>query len=220
MLIFIIEIVGTIAFAVSGSALAIKKQMDILGVIVLGLTTAIGGGIIRDVIIGAIPPSSVQDTIYAKVSIMTSLLVFGIAYVYRDRPIKYEFKLVYNNLLLVSDSIGLGLFTVVGINSAYHRLDSPGFFLLVLVGVVTGVGGGLVRDIMAGDKPYIFIKHIYASASILGAIICIYLWDISGESIAMLVGTSVVFLIRFLSAHFKLDLPTIHGNNFIDSDSK
>ncbi len=213
MLIFAIEILGTIAFAVSGSALAIKKQMDLLGVIVLGLTTAIGGGIIRDVIIGVIPPSSVQDTIYAKVSIATSLLVFLVAYIYRDRPIKYSFKLVYNNLLLVSDSIGLGLFTVVGINAAYHRLNSPGFFLLVLVGVVTGVGG-LVRDIMAGDKPYIFVKHIYASASILGAIVCIYLWDISGQSIAMLAGTSTVFLIRFLAARFKLDLPIIQGHNF------
>nr|WP_297574437.1 TRIC cation channel family protein [uncultured Peptostreptococcus sp.] len=214
MLIFAIEIVGTIAFAVSGSALAIKKQMDLLGVIVLGLTTAIGGGIIRDVIIGAIPPSSIQDTIYAKVSIATSLLVFLVAYIYRNRTIKYEFKLVYNNLLLVSDSIGLGLFTVVGINSAYHKLDSPGFFLLVLVGVVTGVGGGLVRDIMAGDKPYIFIRHIYASASILGAVSCIYLWDITGKNIAMLFGTAVVFLIRFLAARFKLDLPKIQGSNF------
>lgn len=214
MLIFAIEIVGTIAFAVSGSALAIKKQMDLLGVIVLGLTTAIGGGIIRDVIIGAIPPSSIQDTIYAKVSIATSLLVFLVAYIYRNRTIKYEFKLVYNNLLLVSDSIGLGLFTVVGINSAYHKLNSPGFFLLVLVGVVTGVGGGLVRDIMAGDKPYIFIRHIYASASILGAVSCIYLWDITDKNIAMLIGTAVVFLIRFLAAHFKLDLPKIQGSNF------
>ena len=214
MLIFAIEIVGTIAFAVSGSAMAIKKQMDLLGVIVLGLTTAIGGGIIRDVIIGAIPPSSIQHTIYAKVSIATSLLVFLVAYIYRNRTIKYEFKLVYNNLLLVSDSIGLGLFTVVGINSAYHKLDSPGFFLLVLVGVVTGVGGGLVRDIMAGDKPYIFIRHIYASASILGAVSCIYLWDITGKNIAMLFGTAVVFLIRFLAARFKLDLPKIQGSNF------
>ena len=214
MLIFAIEIVGTIAFAVSGSALAIKKQMDLLGVIVLGLTTAIGGGIIRDVIIGAIPPSSIQHTIYAKVSIATSLLVFLVAYIYRNRTIKYEFKLVYNNLLLVSDSIGLGLFTVVGINSAYHKLDSPGFFLLVLVGVVTGVGGGLVRDIIAGDKPYIFIRHIYASASILGAVSCIYLWDITGKNIAMLFGTAVVFLIRFLAARFKLDLPKIQGSNF------
>jgi len=67
---------------------------------------------------------------------------------------------------------------------------------------------------MAGDKPYIFVKHIYASASILGAIVCIYLWDISGENIAMLAGTSVVFLIRFLAARFKLDLPIIRGNNF------
>ena len=78
-----------------------------------------------------------------------------------------------------------------------------------MVGVVTGVGGGLVRDIMAGDKPYIFVKHIYASASILGAIVCIYLWDISGQSIAMLAGTSTVFLIRFLAARFKLDLDSL-----------
>ncbi|MEI3305864.1 MAG: TRIC cation channel family protein [Dysosmobacter sp.] len=84
------------------------------------------------------------------------------------------------------DSAGLGIFTVAGIRIAYQHAARPTLFLLVFVGVVTGVGGGLLRDMMAGDPPYIFVKHVYASASLAGALACVWLWPLAGEMAAML----------------------------------
>jgi uncharacterized membrane protein YeiH len=99
------------------------------------------------------------------------------------------------------------VFTVVGIQRAYTATDHRGMFLLVFVGVVTGVGGGLMRDVMAGNTPYIFVKHVYASASIIGAIFCAALWAPLGATMAMILGASVILAIRLLAAHYHWSLP-------------
>ena len=109
--------------------------------------------------------------------------------------------------MLVMDSLGLGVFTVVGIQRAYTATDHRGMFLLVFVGVVTGVGGGLMRDVMAGNTPYIFVKHVYASASIIGAILCAALWQPLGGTAAMIIGASVILTVRLLAAHYHWSLP-------------
>ena len=95
----------------------------------------------------------------------------------------------------------------MGIRIAYAQVDRPGWFLLVFVGVVTGVGGGVLRDVLAGDTPYIFVKHIYACASLAGPLVCTALWRPAGELPAMLAGAGTVLAIRFLSAHFHWNLP-------------
>ena len=161
----ILELAGTLAFAVSGAITGLKKNMDLFGVCILGLTTAVGGGVIRDVILGNTPPATFQDPIYAMVALGTSLVLFlpGIR-----RLLMWDQRL-YDLTLLVMDSAGLGIFTVMGIRIAYSSTSDPTLFLLVFVGVVTGVGGGVLRDVMAGDTPYIFVKHVYASASLAGA---------------------------------------------------
>lgn len=105
------------------------------------------------------------------------------------------------------DALGLAIFTVMGISSAKALSDEHNLFLLVFVGVITGVGGGLIRDIMAGDTPYIFVKHIYACASIVGALACVFLWEPIGTVWAMFIGAALVFVIRMLAAHFKWSLP-------------
>ena len=209
MFLFVLEIMGSIAFAISGAMVAIKKEFDLLGVIVLGITTSIGGGIIRDVILGITPPKTFQNSIYAKVSIVSSVIVFLFVYINRSNMMKREIKVLYEKLLLISDTIGLGVFTVVGINIAYSQLEEPNTFLFIFVGVLTGVGGGLCRDMMAGNKPYIFVKHIYASASIASALTTVYLWEVTNKNIAMMCGIAVVSIIRFLAAHFEWNLPKI-----------
>ena len=105
------------------------------------------------------------------------------------------------------DALGLGVFTVVGVQIAYEAVAEPTLFLLVFVAVVTGVGGGVLRDQLAGDTPYIFVKHVYASASLAGAILCAGLWSRLGSMAAMLLGLGVVVLIRGLAAHFRWNLP-------------
>lgn len=207
--IFVLEIIGTIAFASSGAMVGIKKQMDLLGVCVLGMTTAVGGGMIRDLILGVTPPVMFQNPTYAMLAIAFSILVFCSMYFFQNQLEKSRFYEVYDKLMMIFDSIGLGLFTVVGVTTAINIGYETTGFLQIFVGVLTGVGGGVLRDIMAGNTPYIFVKHVYASASIIGAIVCVLVEAWSGELPAMLIGAVVVFVIRILAAHFKWNLPRI-----------
>ena len=199
----ILEIIGTVAFAVSGAMTGLSKKMDIFGVVILGLTTAVGGGMIRDLVLGLTPPAMFTNPIYAAVAAVVSVIVFLPAV----RRWLTAYGRVREILMLVMDSLGLGVFTVVGIQLAYTATEHRGLFLLVFVGVVTGVGGGLLRDVMAGQTPYIFVKHVYASASIIGAILCAALWAPLGATMAMILGASVILAIRLLAAHYHWSLP-------------
>ncbi len=202
LLLLLFEITGTVAFAVSGAILGLEKRMDILGISILGLTTAVGGGVIRDLILGITPPMTFRNPIYATISIAVSILVFVIARKY------YVFKgLWYERIMLLMDSIGLGVFTVIGINTAYSLNNEYNMFLLIFVGVVTGVGGGVMRDMMAGDRPYIFVKHFYASASIIGAVSCVIVWPYLGSITSMFAGTAIVIILRLCAARFRWSLP-------------
>ena len=206
LFILVIELAGTMAFAASGAMTGMKKDMDIFGICILALTTAVGGGVIRDLILGNTPPNTFRSPIYATVAILTALVLF-LPWV---RRFLMRDQRLYDMSMLLLDTAGLGIFTVVGMRIAYSVIPSPTLFLLVFVGVVTGVGGGVIRDMMAGDTPYIFVKHIYACASLAGALICAALWNPAGEVVAMAVGMTVVIVIRLLSAHYHWNLPKAH----------
>jgi len=202
-LVFVFELVGTVAFAISGAITGLKKKMDIFGVAILALVTAVGGGAIRDIVLGNTPPMTFRNPVYALVAIATGIVVFVPAI----RKLPSKNPKVFDVFLLVTDSVGLGVFTVMGIRTAINAGQKENIFLLIFVGVVTGVGGGLLRDMMAGNTPYIFVKHIYASASLLGAVICVALWDVAGATISMIAASTLVVTIRFLAARFKWSLP-------------
>lgn len=195
MVYYIFEIIGTIAFAISGAMVAIEEKMDILGVAILGVTTAIGGGIIRDILIGKTPPTSLNDPKYAFMAIATSIIVFIPA-------VRKRIDLDHRDLVFL-DAIGLGMFTVIGCNTA---IPFDNMFLQVFLGVLTGVGGGVVRDVFATKKPMIFIKHFYAMASLLGAIIYTLLLPLS-KFWAPIIGIGVVVILRMLAAKYKWHLP-------------
>lgn len=201
--ILMIEIIGTIAFSVSGAMIAIKKNMDIFGVMILGLTTAVGGGIIRDLVLGVTPPMAFRNPVYALVALATAALVFPV----KVRRLFQRFEYFYEHTLMIMDAVGLAIFTVVGVRSAITLGMDDNLFLLIFVGVITGVGGGVLRDVMAGFLPYIFVKHIYACASLAGCVVCALLWKVAGEAVAMIAGAAVVLVIRFLSAHYRWSLP-------------
>lgn len=205
---FVLEIIGTIAFAVSGAMIAMHKSMDIFGVVILGLTTAVGGGVIRDIILGITPPATFVNPVYALVAVGTSLIVF-LPFV--QKLIVHERK-IYEILLLFTDSIGLGVFSVMGVKTAYSQSSEYGLFLLIFVGVITGVGGGILRDLFAGNTPFIFVKHFYACASLIGTIACAVLWKYVGDFIAMVVGVSLIVVLRILAAifHWKLPKPRLY----------
>lgn len=201
--IIIIESICVVAFAISGALVAIDKKMDVFGVAIMGLTTSIGGGIIRDLILDITPPMSLRHPRIAIIAIVTSIIFF-IPYI--RKKIQEEEK-IYNILMFITDSIGLGLFTVIGVQTAINNGFSDNYFLQVFVGVISGVGGGVLRDVLAGNRPYIFIKHFYANAALIGAIACVILWNVVGSLPAMLISAFIIFILRVLAAHFHWSLP-------------
>jgi uncharacterized membrane protein YeiH len=200
---FVFELIGTVAFAISGAITGLKKKMDIFGVVILAVVTAVGGGAIRDIVLGNTPPMTFRNPVYALVAVATGILTFIPAV----RRLAGKNPKVFDMFLLVTDSVGLGIFTVMGIRTAINLNHGENLFLLVFVGVVTGVGGGLLRDMMAGNTPYIFVKHIYASASLAGAVLCVLLWKPLGATAAMSISAAVIIVIRFLAARFKWSFP-------------
>ena len=202
----VLELIGTMAFSAAGTMTGLRKNMDIFGVCILGLSTAVGGGVIRDLILGCTPPTTFRDPIYVTVSLLTSLVLF----LPQLRHLLMRDHARFDLVLFWMDAVGLGIFTAVGIRAAFAQMAHPTLSLLVFVGVVTGAGGGVLRDVLAGDTPYIFVKHIYASASLAGALVCVLLWHPAGSAAAMLAGAGTVVLIRWLSAHFRWNLPHSH----------
>ena len=201
--VLILELIGTVAFAASGAIIAIRKQMDVFGVCVLALTTAVGGGIIRDLLLGVIPPYTFQNPIYAFTATLVAVIVF-------IKPVRYYLTgnhNAYQRTILAMDTIGLGIFSVVGVSNAYAAQPNAGIYLTGFVGVLSGVGGGILRDVMAGDTPYIFVKDVYACASLAGALVCALLWRVTGHATAMIIGAMVVMVIRALSVTFHWNLP-------------
>lgn len=201
-LLFVFELMGTIAFAASGAITALSKKMDIFGVATLGVVTAVGGGVIRDIILCNNPPVTFRNPVYAIVAIVVSVILFIPAV----RRFLFKNHKIYERVMLIMDSAGLGIFTVVGIETSILAGHSSAF-LLIFVGMITGVGGGVIRDILAGNKPYVFVKHFYACASLIGAIVCIALWRLTFPALAISSGALVVFILRLLAARFHWSLP-------------
>ena len=209
---FFMEMAGTVAFAASGAMVGVERTMDIFGVSVLGVVTAVGGGMIRDIVLGIIPPNVFTNPVYALVATITSCVVFLVFY-WKRQLLEGHMRLTYDRVMLVMDSIGLGIFTVVGVNTGIRSGYMDNVFLLVFLGTITGVGGGLMRDMMAGVPPYIFVKHIYACASIVGAVVCVYMNRFVGNVEAMMVACFVIILIRYLAAHYRWNLPRLHNGS-------
>lgn len=199
---FLFELLGTIAFAASGAMVGIRKKMDILGVSVLGLCVAVGGGVIRDLILGSTPPKTFQNPIYAVLAIAVSIILFFPAV----RRLLGRHNHAYELSMFWMDAIGLGVFTAMGVQRCYEVVPDAGMFLSVFVGVMTGVGGGVLRDVLAGDMPYIFVKHFYASASIIGAILTAILHPLNASA-ALISGSVCVIFLRFCAARYRWSLP-------------
>lgn len=203
-ILFVMEMIGTVAFAWSGAMIAIRKQLDLLGILILGVTTAVGGGMIRDLIIGVHPPTLFVKPVYVTVAAVSVLILF---LVIKSRHFLMEtfegefYRFVFN----LMDAIGLGAFTVVGLNTAFDN----NIFLRVFLGVLTGVGGGLLRDMMAVETPAILRKHIYACASLIGALFYILAIDVlyMDEGVTMFLTTILITVVRVLARHYKWNLP-------------
>lgn len=218
--IFILELIGTVAFASSGAMIAIEKKMDIFGVNVLGATTAVGGGIMRDIILGLTPPGAFSHPVYVLVAALTSTILFVIAYA---KPTAFESRVktdYYDKLMFWCDTAGLGIFTVVGIQAAVRAVGGENVFFFVFIGTLTGVGGGVLRDIMAGETPYILVKHIYACAAIAGGIVCVVGRTAFGEAYGTILGLAATVLLRFFGSSFQVESDACIIRFFISENSR
>lgn len=201
--ILIVNIIGTIAFAISGAVVAMKKKFDIFGVAMLGVTTAVGGGFVRDIVLGNVPPVALTAPIYTIIAIVCSVLAF-LPFI-RNRI--NQNNIVFDRLMFLMDTIGLAAFTTTGVAICFEQGDHS-LFVSLFVGVVTGVGGGVLRDIFSNEPPYIFRKHIYACAAAAGAITTHFLYAWINPTTAMIIGFIEIVIIRFLSAYYRWNLPT------------
>lgn len=214
-MLFLFDLIGTIAFAISGAFVGIRKGMDIFGVNVLAVTTACGGGLMRDLIIGSIPPQMFRNPFFVMVAIVVANVVFLLVYLHRHMPRKVA--PLYDKLLFWFDSLGLAAFTVDGVMAGIAMGYGDNEFLICFLGFMTAVGGGALRDVLAGQTPDIFRKHVYAVAAIAGAVLMVALLRLFGsEQIAMLGGFLLVPVLRFLAAHFRWNLPKVK----MDEDAK
>lgn len=204
-LLLVFEIIGTVAFAFSGCMVANSKRMDIFGVWVLGTVTAVGGGAVRDVLLGLFPPNMFRNGIYMGVA--TATVAFWLVLAAGKGPVAELLFSKLTKIMDISDSIGLGIFAVIGSQTAIRTGYGDNWFLVIFVGVLTGVGGGLLRDIMANTTPMIFCKRIYAIAAMAGSIVYLMLLHVSTEVLAVLAGTLTVFVIRTLASTLRWDLP-------------
>lgn len=200
--IFWCDILGTIVFAISGVLLASKKEMDPIGALVLGVITAIGGGSIRDIILNNGPIFWITDSTDLWLAIITSLIAMLV--------IRYSSNTKYPKWLMpVLDAIGLAVFVGIGVNRAIASQVNE--LVMVCMGVLTGVGGGILRDVLARDIPMVFRTDIYATACLIGGAIhtTSYLYCGISLATATFLGIIVTLTIRLLAIYWKLTLPTI-----------
>ena len=205
-ILFLIEIIGTVAFAVSGAMVAIRRGLDLFGVLFLGGVTAIGGGVVRDLLLGQTPPQAFADYIYLLTAVVTSVLVFGAVYLSDrwDRVLIDTSSPFFN----FCDAAGLGIFSVIGVqNTVAAGFGDNGFFC-VFLGMTTGVGGGMLRDVLSRSTPLVLRKHIYALASIAGAALYYYLSSLLPTG-SIFISTALVITLRMLASRYKWALPHV-----------
>ena len=199
MFYFVCDLLGTIAFAISGVLVAMDKKLDLFGVVIIAFVTAIGGGSLRDMLIGDTPVAWMHESAYT----FTILGAVLFAILFQSR-LKY-----LRRSLFLFDTIGIGLFTLVGIEKGLAAGLVP--FICVALGVITASFGGVIRDILCNEIPVIFRKEIYATACILGGIFYFILLKTTlQEEYAYAFAILMIISIRLLAVRYKIALPNIY----------
>jgi uncharacterized membrane protein YeiH len=197
-LLFVADMAGTFLFGLEGALAGIRGNLDLIGVMVLAFATALGGGIIRDLLIGAIPPASLRDWRYAALAFGGGTIAFFLYNVVQGIP---------GNLMMVLDATGLALFAIAGTEKALeHKMSG---FIAVLMGTITGVGGGAVRDVLLAQVPRVLRAEVYATAAIVGSVCMVSCRKLKvSPTVSAILGGAVCFLLRVVSVWRHWNLPT------------
>lgn len=204
-LIQFLDLFGTMAFAATGAIKAVEHKLDIFGVIFLAAITGLAGGIIRDVVLGKIPPSGISEISYVSIAIVTAIAVFFLYHRIKSQM----------GLFLTFDAVGLGVFTIIGATIA---LNIYGFnvLLMVFAGMITAIGGGIIRDALVNETPLVFRKELYASISFVGVLLYILLlYEGSNLEIASIVCIIFITGFRIMAIHYKWNLPVRGTGQFV-----
>ena len=203
------ELIGTVAFAISGAVLAVQKKLDLFGILMLGIITALGGGTVRDLILGHTPPRMFYNVEYVALAAFSAFLVFLVArYTRADQLFSSS---IMDFLFILCDALGLGIFAVIGTQAGITDGFGDNAFLCIFLGMTTGVGGGIIRDIMCTDIPFVLRKHIYAVAAILGSGVFYFLLVLGVDgTLSSLFGMLVTLVLRLLAWRYKWNLPKAH----------
>lgn len=195
----ILNLAGTFAFGLTGGILAVRKKMDLFGVLVLSVATGLGGGVTRDLILGRVPPATLVDWRFLAAAVIAGLLVF----------VDFRQIVRWNRFVTAFDAAGLAIFTVTGTTVALSA--ELGAVPSVLLGMLTGIGGGALRDILAAEIPLVLRSEIYAVASLTGAIIIVIASQVQmpGPAVEVLAAAAIFFL-RMISVWRGWKIPVAH----------
>ena len=195
------DLAGTFLFGIEGAVAAIRGNLDLLGMMVLAFSTALAGGVVRDLLIGAVPPESIKNWRYAATAFTAAMLTFFFYRMVQAFPAA---------LLMVLDAGGLALFAVAGTEKALDYEAHP--FMAALLGTITGVGGGTIRDIFLAQVPRVLQSDIYATAALAGAVVLIVARKSGASPVpAALAGGACCFVLRVVAAALHWNLPKIAG---------
>jgi uncharacterized membrane protein YeiH len=205
----VLDLGGTFVFAISGALLAVKRRLDVFGVLVLSFAAGNAGGITRDLLIGAVPPAAVADWKYVGVSALAGLITFF------WHPTADRFR----NDVLWYDAVGLAFFAVAGTQKALLRGLHPA--MAALLGMLTGIGGGMLRDVLVTEIPTVLRADVYASAALAGATVVAVAHVLHVSPIvATVVGGTLCFALRFGAIRYGWHLPAARPTRTPDTDSQ
>ena len=200
--IYVLDLFGTMAFAVTGAFKAIEHKADIVGIIILATITGVAGGTIRDVVFGKTLPNSLIDPTYVIITVISAIVLF----------LLYSKMKKHWNVFLKFDAVGLGVFTVIGATFAYN-LFGMNFLIIILSGMLTAIGGGILRDVFVNQTPIVFVKELYASASFIGAITFYFTLLITNEVYAAtILGIILTTGLRLVAMKYNWNLPRVKSH--------
>ncbi len=200
--IYVLDLFGTVAFAITGAFKAIERKFDVVGILLLATITGVAGGTIRDVILGRIP-NSISDPTYVILKIESGIIIFFL----------YSRLKKHWNLFLKFDAIGLGVFTIIGATFAYN-IFGLNFLAILLAGILTAVGGGILRDIFVNQVPIVFVKEFYLSASFIGIVVfSVILYFTDDLYYATIVGIILTTSLRLIAMKYNWNLPKVKNTD-------
>lgn len=214
-IVFILECIGTIAFAITGVLVAVESKLDFFGTCLIACITAVGGGITRDVILGITPPLVFDNVTMILVALAVSVIVFALLYI---KSSIYNHKTKIENINNIFDAVGLGVFSVMGAETACNYGFENNLMLIIVAGMLTGIGGGMLRDILTKNIPFVLRKYVYAVASLFGIILFYFLKKTTDSLlVSSVVAVLVIVGIRLLASKYRWSLPKIKIKDEVDS---